>query len=507
MSEVLDSNSVLQNGKYTIKRVLGQGGFGITYEAIQSGLNRKVAIKEFFMNGYCVRNNVTHQVLASTDSNHKIVDIYRQKFLKEARIIASLNHPNIIKIYDVFLENGTVYYAMQYISRGLLDSINNDWPKLELFKHIEKYICDIAAALKYLHSRVEPLNHLDVKPNNILIDEDNRAVLIDFGISKVYDIWGEQLSGTPPGLSYGYSPIEQYSVEGISSFSPAVDIYALGATLYRLATGSMPPDALYVLRNGLPKIPNDVPSNICNAIIKSMQPISEDRPQNIDFFLGILKGQRGPSIQTNYNKPLGEGQLSNGHNYVDLGLSVLWADCNIGAHTPYERGDLYAWGEVQKKERYSWGNYAFCRSDYSTANWITKYNTINDVGYLDNITQLELIDDTAQRQWGGRWHIPNKEQWEELIEQCKWTWSPSNRTGIDGYRITSKINNNTIFLPVTRPSSYSLSYDEGYWSSSLVISSPKYAYRLLLDSDMKCFRNGARYLGNAIRCVIDKDDL
>ena len=113
----LKPGSKLQNGKYEIIRTLGQGGFGITYVAEQVALNREVAIKEFFMKEYCERDDSTSQVmLGTTAGNRDLVTKFREKFVREARMIARLDHPNVVKIYDVFEENGTAYYVMQFLA-------------------------------------------------------------------------------------------------------------------------------------------------------------------------------------------------------------------------------------------------------------------------------------------------------------------------------------------------------------------------------------------------------
>ena len=238
----------LQQGKYHIEALLGSGGFGNTYLATQVTLGRKVAIKEFFMKEYCDREESTSQVIVHTDSSRQIVERYKQKFLKEAQMIASLKNEHIIQIHDIFEENGTAYYVMEYVEGGSLkDKVERDGVLPE--HAATKYICQIAEALTYLHRN--NILHLDVKPANILIDEDDRAILIDFGISKHYDAEGGQTSTTPAGISKGYAPIEQYQQGSMANFSPATDVYSLGATLLYLLTGQTPPDAMEVTNEGL----------------------------------------------------------------------------------------------------------------------------------------------------------------------------------------------------------------------------------------------------------------
>lgn len=159
----LQNGTPLQRGKYQIEKVLGQGGFGITYLAIQSGLERKVAIKEFFMKELCDRDESTSHVTLGTAGSRETVNRFREKFLKEARNIAKLNHPNIIKIIDVFEENGTAYYVMEFAEKGSLAEMVRDMGSLSepVATH---YILQVAGALKYIHE--QKMNHLDVKPSN-----------------------------------------------------------------------------------------------------------------------------------------------------------------------------------------------------------------------------------------------------------------------------------------------------------------------------------------------------
>ena len=290
----------LQQGKYHIESLLGSGGFGNTYLATQVTLGRKVAIKEFFMKEYCDREESTSQVIVHTDSSRQIVERYKQKFLKEAQMIASLKNEHIIQIHDIFEENGTAYYVMEYVEGGSLkDKVERDGALTE--HTATKYICQIAEALTYLHRN--NILHLDVKPANILIDEDDRAILIDFGISKHYDAEGGQTSTTPAGISKGFAPIEQYQQGSIANFSPATDVYSLGATLLYLLTGQTPPDAMEVTNEGLDeKLFVNISSHIQEAIVSSMQARRKDRPQTIAAFQSRLKS----SNTTNVDKATSE---------------------------------------------------------------------------------------------------------------------------------------------------------------------------------------------------------
>lgn len=283
----LQSGALLQGGKYKIEHVLGQGGFGITYLATQELLDRKVCIKEFFFKEYCERDETSSCVSLGTQSSHEVVERFMAKFLKEARTISQLEHPNIIKIFDIFKENNTAYYVMEYIEgESLLDKVNRGGALLE--SEAVDYIRQVASALDFVHQR--SLNHLDVKPANIMVRQiDNKAVLIDFGLSKQYDEQGGQTSTTPVGISHGYAPMEQYNVGGVSTFSPQTDIYSLGATLYKLVTGNTPPQATDILNDGLPELSVGLSSGVKKTITQSMQVRKKERPESISAFMSMLE--------------------------------------------------------------------------------------------------------------------------------------------------------------------------------------------------------------------------
>ena len=286
----LKTGTRLQGGRYTIERTLGQGGFGITYLGVQSGLHREVAIKEFFMKDYCGRDASASQVTLGTEGSRQLVAHFREKFLKEARNIAELDHPNIVPIYDVFEENGTAYYVMKYATGGSLAA------KVKREGHLQEdeateYILQVASALYYIHQR--KMAHLDVKPANIMLDQNGNALLIDFGISKQYDgLTGEQTSTNQVGISPGFSPMEQYEAGGVGRFSPESDIYSLGATFYCLLTGYVPPSATEVLNNGLPMSrlhTLGVSQRAINVIRSAMEPRRMDRMKSVDVFFDELQ--------------------------------------------------------------------------------------------------------------------------------------------------------------------------------------------------------------------------
>lgn len=265
--------------------MIGQGGFGITYEARHTLLEKEIAIKEFFPKEYCDREERTNRVTLGTKNSAEMVDKLRAKFIKEAKNIAKLSYPGIVKGYDVFEENNTAYFVMDYIKGKSLSQIVKEQGQLSLSEAV-KYVTQVSGSLSYLHA--QGMNHLDVKPANIMIrEEDGHAVLIDFGLAKQYDASGGQTSTTPVGISHGYAPPEQYKAGGVSKFSPQTDIYALGATLYKLITGNTPADALELMEDSLP-FPGSVPPNVRSAIEKAMSPMRKNRYQRVEDFIAAI---------------------------------------------------------------------------------------------------------------------------------------------------------------------------------------------------------------------------
>ena len=282
----LNPGTILHNGSYRVISILGRGGFGITYLAEQILAKRKVCIKEFFPKDYFKRDDGVDSISILSQGHAKIMGKFKEKFIKEAQTIASLDHPNIIHIIDVFEENNTAYYVMEYVEGGSLSDIVKEHGVLSESVAV-KYIKDVALALAHIHE--ENINHLDVKPGNIMVrTKGDTAILIDFGLSKHYDEMGDQTSSTPVGISNGYAPMEQYNAGGVSSFSPATDIYSLGATLYYLVTGVVPPVASVVGEDGIGALPEHLSSGVVTAINRSMSYWRKDRPQNIEEFLALL---------------------------------------------------------------------------------------------------------------------------------------------------------------------------------------------------------------------------
>lgn len=280
----LKGGSILQSGKYRIIRVLGQGGFGITYLAENTFFDKKVAIKEFFPKDFCGRDNTSHLTLG-TQNNAETVEKLKASFFKEAKNIAKLDHPGIVKIHDVFEENNTAYYVMDYIDGENLNEMVKRTGALPEKKAVE-YIQKVGVALDYIHSR--NMTHFDVKPANIMVRRtDNQPILIDFGLSKQYDSHGDATSALMQGVSRGYSPIELYNVGALTSFSPQTDVYSLGATLYYLLTGVVPPSASAIIEDGL-TFPTIISAVNATVIRDAMANSRSKRTPSVYAFLNAL---------------------------------------------------------------------------------------------------------------------------------------------------------------------------------------------------------------------------
>lgn len=490
----LKNNTLLQGGKYKIIRFINSGGFGCTYEAEHVMLHKRVAIKEFFVKDFCNRNGKTGFVTVGTESKTALVTRLKEKFIDEAVALSQMNHPNIVKVMDVFEENGTAYYVMDYIEGHSLDEIVKMHGALSESATLG-FIGKIANALEYIHK----LNrlHLDIKPGNIMINIAGQAILIDFGVSKQYDSVDGENTSTLMGKTPGYAPIEQMG-NSVQKFTPATDIYALGATLYKLVTGITPLEATEIIDNGLPEIKASISEATKHAIRKAMECRRKDRPQTIKEFTALLpvpdsidKGhtqEHAENENTEYAADTDEtvfDNMRNCNNAVDLGLSVKWANMNFGAQKPWEHGDLIGWGDITGKEE------SQILEFYPNSN---PPDTLSGNEVYDIVTKI----------WGKPWRMPTKKEQDELRMKCKCTVTSEN--GVAGCIFTAD-NGNSIFLPFAGMRTGDITECEGeagyYWSGTLHRYNKETAYYLLLSDSTADWRNTRRYFGMAIRPVCD----
>ena len=310
----LPNGHLLQNGKYKLTHVVGQGGFGITYKGVwytevKGPLGTvqtevPVCIKEYFFKDYCYRDADSLAVCVHSATGKQLFDKFKEKLIKEARILSEVHHPYIVNVLEVFEEHNTAYIAMEYIDGYSLKSLLGKEGMLPEQQAI-RYIRQIGEALQFVHEK--SILDLDVKPSNILIDKQGNARLIDFGVSKRYDIEQEETSTTLLTLSKGFAAIEQYDNEGIQQFSPCPDIYSLGATLYNLLTGKIPTESILRATRPLkrPRELNPAISEQTEAVIlRAMQIIPADRYASIEELLAQLpQSTFAPTSQAGASAP------------------------------------------------------------------------------------------------------------------------------------------------------------------------------------------------------------
>ena len=294
----LNKGTTLVGGAYTIEQQLGSGSFGITYKAKAKGqaqgelgsfeVEYDVCIKEFFMKDFN-RRHADGTTVVGTDAT--MVDHYRRKFRSEAQNLSRMHHPGIVRVSNVFDENSTTYFVMEYLSGGSLDQYIRTRGHLAEAEatDIALQLCD---AIGYMHAN--RMLHLDLKPGNVMQGKDQRWRLIDFGLSKQFADDGRPESSTSIGLGTpGYAPLEQSSYKADGTFPATIDIYALGATLYKMLTGQTPPDASSVLNEGLPLHllqANGVSQQIIDIIDHAMEPRVSRRYPSTEALAAALKG-------------------------------------------------------------------------------------------------------------------------------------------------------------------------------------------------------------------------
>ena len=277
--------------KYLVGRVLGQGGFGITYLAWDINLNIKLAIKEYFPQDLASRAAGHSQVSAYAGSMGSQYEYGLDKFLQEARTLAQFEgHPNIVSVRDFFKANGTAYFVMSYVEGiTVKDHLANSGGVLPV-DQARGIIMPVLDALKEVHS--VNILHRDISPDNIYINQKGQIILIDFGAAR--QAIGEKGRSLSIILKPGYAPEEQYRSKGIQG--PWTDIYAAGATLYHLITGHQPPEALERLAEDGIVPPTQLGAALSdaeeNAILKALAVKAADRHQTVvEFQTGLLGEQ------------------------------------------------------------------------------------------------------------------------------------------------------------------------------------------------------------------------
>ena len=299
----LQPNTTLCNGKYKILKTLGQGGFGITYLAemkVGGNFTPKVTVKEFFIRDEHYRDT-DGMTVCCTKNAQKRTDIerWKKKFKRETELLKAVNDERVVKVIELFEENATVYYSMEYIDGC---NMSQHVPKNGLSEYESvSLITKVANALKVLHNK--KMLHLDLNPKNIMVRSNGEVVLIDFGLSKLYDENQQPInSSVSVGAQFpGFAPIEQEDFDG--KFTPTLDIYALGANFYKMFTGENPPKASEILDKGFSSLKakltaHNVSDSLIAVVEKSLQPIKMNRYQTVDDFIKALESKSENVIDT-----------------------------------------------------------------------------------------------------------------------------------------------------------------------------------------------------------------
>ena len=234
----LRAGSIL-NGRYIVGRVLGQGGFGITYLAQDYQTKGLVAIKEYLPTEFAGRTTGTYAVQVYSGDRRENFEYGKEQFLAEAKTLAEfIGNDHIVRIYSYFEEYGTAYLAMEYIDGESLDKYMRRFGGRLTVEQANELLIPVMEALDWVHSK--GIVHRDIAPDNIIVTKDGRAKLIDFGAARYST--GEKSKSLDVILKHGFAPKEQYIRRGRQG--PFTDVYAMAATYYYAITGKVPPDSI-----------------------------------------------------------------------------------------------------------------------------------------------------------------------------------------------------------------------------------------------------------------------
>ncbi len=287
----LNPFTILQ-GKYLVGSVLGEGGFGITYIGIDMNLEVRVAIKEFYPNGYVSRDHTQTTIVTQfNNSNAEAVRKWKEGFVKEARALGKCqNLPGIVGVKDFFEENGTAYIVMEYVDGTTLKSYIKDKGGKISADELLPAIRPVMSSLQQVHDT--GVIHRDISPDNIMFMPDGSMKLLDFGAARSFAEADAQRSLSVM-LKPGFAPEEQYRTHG--NQGPWSDVYALAATIYRCITGTVPVESMERMRKDTLKSPKELGIKISDqqnaALMKAMAVYAEDRFQSIrDFEKALYEG-------------------------------------------------------------------------------------------------------------------------------------------------------------------------------------------------------------------------
>jgi serine/threonine protein kinase len=277
----LPSKTALRSGQYVLERVLGQGGFGITYFGHDTVLQRAVAIKELFPDGSTRHGK---QLVPAASLGAYGFHELKTRFLEEAQTLARFNHPGVVRVFDTFEERGTAFLVMEALEGHTLGQAIDRLGKLKA-DAVHKLGLQLGAALEVVHAA--GLLHRDIKPDNVFLTHDHRTVLIDFGSARAYR--SDRTVRHTQLVTPGYAAPEQYASS--AKFAPYTDVYGLAATLYHALVGHAPPAATdrFVATSPF-DWPQDISQTLQTALEAGLALNVSHRPQSVNQFLGLLEG-------------------------------------------------------------------------------------------------------------------------------------------------------------------------------------------------------------------------
>ncbi len=293
-------------GKYLVGDVLGEGGFGITYVGFDLNLEMKIAIKEFYPNGFCSRESaVTAKVTSYGGMQMEAFEKWRQNFVKEAKNLAKCTGlPGIVGVKDFFLENNTAYIVMEYLEGVTLKSyIVGQGGKIPVKQALSLFE-PVISSLSQIHRA--GLIHRDISPDNIMLTNNGDMKLLDFGAAREFT--KEEEKSLSVMLKPGYAPEEQYRTKGKQG--PWSDVYALASTIYKCITGVTPPESMERIRQDTLKRPAEfgvvISQQVENALLKAMSVYAENRYQSMEeFYQGLYHGTQQKAYKEFGKKPYG----------------------------------------------------------------------------------------------------------------------------------------------------------------------------------------------------------
>jgi TPR repeat protein len=301
----LEVGTRLNNDTYEIIKVLGQGGFGITYEAMNLSLDRRIALKEFFVENACGRAEDGKTVVVPLEANKELFEIQRNKFIGEAKKLAKLHNKHLVTVYAFFNENDTSYFEMDYVEgQSLRDWLNENQTPMDEGTVRLIILDQMLEALECIHNQNPPLCHLDIKPENIMVDlNDENIVLIDFGASKYASNKGGSKLSSMVVYSPGFAPMEQLA-SNLKNMGPWTDFYALGGTMFTMLTGYDPYEPTEIMADPSPTKESTIPlppylsDQMKELILWMMKPLRTDRPQSVEEIREFLGGPSIPQPTT-----------------------------------------------------------------------------------------------------------------------------------------------------------------------------------------------------------------